>query len=49
MIGLQIHTYKKLWPLNRSLSGEGVRETFDYILEYLPNLKVKSYLSIQSI
>ena len=46
MIGLQIHNFaKKLWPLNRSLSGEGVRETFDYILEYLPNLKVKSISS----
>ena len=46
MIGLQIHNFaKKLWPLYRSLSGEGVRLTFDYILEYLPNLKVKSISS----
>ena len=30
---------KKLWPLNRSITGEGVRETLAKIKEHLPGLK----------
>ena len=31
---------KDLWPINRSLTGAGVRQTFDRIKEHLPALKV---------
>ena len=36
---------KKLWPLNRSLSGEGVRETLAHISSELPSLTLKSFNS----
>lgn len=36
---------EKLWPLNRSLSGYGVRETLDQINSVLPNLKQKYFKS----
>ena len=43
MIGKEIHKFaSELWPLNRSLTGEGVRETLDKILKHVPNLVVKS-------
>lgn len=32
----------QLWPLNRSLTGEGLRETLNQIHKYLPKLKIKS-------
>ncbi len=31
---------QRLWPLNRSLSGEGVRQTLGVLSEYLPGLQV---------
>lgn len=41
MIGNEIHDFAcKLWPLNRSITGEGVRETLKEINEILPALKV---------
>jgi aminopeptidase-like protein len=36
---------EKLWPIGRSLSGEGVRQTLDIIQEQLPQLKVGQYSS----
>ena len=42
-IGHQIHELAtKLWPINRSITGEGVRETLKIISEILPKLKVRS-------
>jgi aminopeptidase-like protein len=43
MIGNEIHDFaKKLWPLNRSITGEGVRATLEQIRRHLPALKIKS-------
>lgn len=43
MIGHNIHKLaKKLWPINRSITGEGVRKTLLEIKNHLPNLQVKS-------
>jgi len=39
MIGQQIHQLaQQLWPICRSLTGNGVRETFAILSEHLPNL-----------
>ncbi len=39
----EIHDFaKELWPINRSLTGEGVRETLKKIKKILPNLEIKS-------
>lgn len=41
MIGNQIHDLaKKLWPINRSITGEGVRETLSIIGEEISGLKL---------
>lgn len=46
MIGKEIHEFaQKLWPLNRSISGEGVRETLSEIQKIIPTLKVNSISS----
>ena len=46
MIGKDIHNFaSKLWPLNRSLTGEGSRETLNQISKYLPTLNIKSVKS----
>ncbi len=43
MIGNEIYNFaRELWPLNRSLTGEGVRETLKKIRVHLPNLKIHS-------
>ena len=43
MIGKEIHDFaRKLWPINRSLTGEGVRQTLSLIAKKLPELEVKS-------
>ena len=43
MIGNDIHQFaKELWPINRSITGEGVRETLERIKLHLPSLKVNS-------
>ena len=43
MIGDNIHELaRQLWPLNRRLTGEGVRETLRQIVEHLPNLVINS-------
>ncbi len=46
MIGKEIHELaQKLWPLNRSISGEGVRETLSEIQKIIPTLKMNSISS----
>lgn len=43
MIGNDIHRLaKRLWPINRSLTGEGVRETLEIIRKILPSMKIHS-------
>ena len=43
MIGKDIHSLATLlWGINRSITGEGVRETFSILKEHLPNLEIKS-------
>ena len=42
MIGNKIHKFaRELWPINRSITGEGVRETLKKISSHLP-IKIKS-------
>ena len=46
MIGNKIHEFaRELWPINRSLTGDGVRETLKKISKILPSLKIKSVSS----
>ena len=46
MIGSEIHEFAKLlWPINRSITGKGVRTTLDQIKKHLPNLEIKSVSS----
>jgi aminopeptidase-like protein len=46
MVGKEIyHFANKLWPLNRSLTGSGVRETLRQISKHLPRIKIKSIKS----
>jgi len=41
MIGKKIHELaEKLWPINRSLTGEGVRQTLCIIQKEVPELKI---------
>ena len=41
MIGKEIHNLaESLWPINRSLTGEGVRETLLEIKEHIPDLNI---------
>ena len=41
MIGKKIHNFARdLWPINRSITGEGVRETLKHIQKHLPELKI---------
>ena len=41
--GSEIHEFaRELWPINRSITGEGVRETLKKILHHLPTLDIKS-------
>lgn len=42
MIGKSIYSLaEKLWPINRSLTGEGVRETLQHLQSLLPQLQIK--------
>jgi len=41
--GEQMHQWAKdLFPINRSLTGKGVKETLSYLLKLLPGLEIKS-------
>ena len=43
MIGNKIYQFtKELWPINRSITGEGVRQTLRKISNHLPSLEIKS-------
>ena len=43
MIGEDIHNFAKdLWPINRSITGYGLRETLNQIKNHLPEMKIKS-------
>lgn len=43
MIGKEIHNFaKELWPINRSITGQGLRETLKRISNFLPILEIKS-------
>jgi len=43
MIGNEIHQLaRELWPINRSITGEGIRETLRRISIHLPTLEIKS-------
>ena len=43
MIGNEIHQFaKELWPINRSITGVGVRETLKRISIHIPKLDIKS-------
>ena len=40
MVGNDMHQLAtELWPINRSITGDGVRKTLKIIKQYLPNLK----------
>jgi aminopeptidase-like protein len=46
MIGKEMHNLaKRLFPINRSLTGKGVVETLNILKEYNPNLKIHSIKS----
>ena len=46
MIGAEIHKFaEELWPINRSITGPGVRHTLKKIAEHLPDLKIQSVKS----
>ena len=51
MIGKKIYKFaKKLWPINRSLTGEGVRQTLKLIKKELPELKLlKIIINVEKI
>ena len=36
---------KELFPINRSISGKGVRKTIKILKKKIPNLKIKSFKS----
>lgn len=43
MIGVDIHNFAcKLWPINRSITGKGVRDTLKEIKKLLPCLTIQS-------
>jgi aminopeptidase-like protein len=43
MIGKEIHALaQRLWKINRSITGEGVRETLAVIKDIIPSLKIHS-------
>ena len=42
MIGKMIHTFaKELWPINRSITGKGVRQTLELIKLHIPDFEIK--------
>ena len=50
MIGNKIHALaQKLWKINRSITGEGVRQTLAELKDIIPSLKVHSVPSGSSV
>jgi len=48
--GLQMHQWAKdLWPINRSLTGQGVRDSLAYLKNLLPPLQTHSIASGTSV
>lgn len=46
MIGNEIHLFcKKIWGINRSITGDGVRETLKKVKEICPELEIKELAS----
>ena len=45
-IGKSIYSLiKKLWPLNRSITGDGLRESLSIIKDKIPEMQIKSIKS----
>ena len=43
LVGQEIYNFaQKLWNINRSITGSGVRETLEKIKEHIPSLKIQS-------
>ena len=43
MIVTKIHNLaKQLWPINRSITGKGVRETLALLKDIIPSLTIRS-------
>ena len=50
MIGNEIHTLaQRLWKINRSITGEGVRETLSVLKDIIPSLEIHSVRSGTSV
>ncbi len=50
MIGNKIHNLaKKLWPINRSITGQGNRETLKVLKEVCPHIDENNYFRISRI
>ena len=46
MIGKQIHNFaKELFPIDRSITGDGLRKTLQKISEHIPSMKINSVQS----
>lgn len=49
-ISLEMYSWaKELFPISRSITGEGVRETLNYIKKLIPNLNIQEIKSGQKI
>jgi aminopeptidase-like protein len=41
-LGQKMHQWaRELWPINRSLSGPGVRQTLEFLKQQMPNLQIQ--------
>ena len=50
MIGKKIHNFAQtLWGFNRSITGEGVRQTLKVIKELIPELEIRSISSSKQV
>lgn len=50
MIGAEMYKWASdLFPLNRSITGQGNRETLEYIKKLLPELKIKNFKSGEEV
>ena len=49
-LGLEMHNLaKELWPLNRSITGKGLRETLSVIRKHIPKIKIINVASGKKI